>query len=53
VPSESVLQLGALLVPSQWLLWGVMLFALAYYRLDRAQHQSNLTAIQSRDDGSV
>jgi Na+/melibiose symporter-like transporter len=49
VPSESVLQLGALLVPSQWLLWGVMLVALAYYRLDRAQHQSNLTAIQSRD----
>jgi hypothetical protein len=38
-----------LLVPSQWLLWGVMLVALAYYRLDRAQHQSNLTAIQSRD----
>ena len=30
-----------LLVPSQWVLWGVMLVALAYYRLDRAQHQSN------------
>jgi len=27
--------------------------ALAYYRLDRAQHQSNLTAIQSRDGRSV
>ena len=49
VPTESVLQLGTLLVPSQWFLWGVMLVALGYYRLDRAQHQSNLTAIQSRD----
>jgi Na+/melibiose symporter-like transporter len=49
VPYESVLQLGTLLVPSQWFLWGVMLVALAYYRLDRAQHQSNLAAIQSRD----
>ena len=53
VPTESVLQLGTLLVPSQWVLWGVMLVALAYYRLDRAQHQSNLTAIQSRDGRSV
>ena len=49
VPTESALQLGTLLVPSQWFLWGVMLVALAYYRLDRAQHQSNLAAIQSRD----
>ena len=48
VPTESVLQLGTLLVPSQWVLWGVMLVALAYYRLDRAQHQSNLTEIQAR-----
>ncbi|MEK9934027.1 MAG: MFS transporter, partial [Luminiphilus sp.] len=53
VSTESVLQLGALLVPSQWFLWGVMLIALAYYRLDRAQHQSNLTAIRSRDGRSV
>ena len=53
VPTESVLQLGTLLVPSQWVLWGVMLVALAYYRLDRAQHQSNLIAIQSRDGRSV
>ena len=29
-PTESVLRLGALLVPSQWFLWGVMLIALAY-----------------------
>ena len=53
VPTESVLQLGALLVPSQWFFWGFMLVALAYYRLDRAQHQSNLTAVQSRGGQSV
>ena len=53
VPTESALQLGTLLVPSQWFLWGVMLVALVYYRLDRAQHQSNLAAIQSRDGRSV
>ena len=53
VPTESVLQLGTLLVPSQWFLWGVMLVALVYYRLDRAQHQSNLTAIKLRDAQSA
>ena len=48
VPTESMMQLGSLLVPSQWLLWGIMLAALAFYRLDRQQHQSNLAAIEAR-----
>ena len=47
VHAASLTQLGTLLVPSQWALWGVMLAALAFYRLDRAQHQSNLVAIQT------
>ena len=48
VPVASLTQLGTLLVPSQWVLWAVMLGALAFYRLDRAQHQANLAAIQAR-----
>ena len=48
VPTESVLHLGGLLVSSQWLLWGIMLVALGFYRLDRQQHQSNLEAIEVR-----
>jgi len=48
VPTASVMQLGALLVSSQWLLWAIMLVALGFYQLDRQQHQSNLAAISTR-----
>lgn len=48
VPAESVMQLGGLLVSSQWLLWAVMLAAMAFYQLDRQQHQSNLATIGAR-----
>ena len=40
---------GYLLVPSQWLLWAIMLAALAFYRLDRQQHDANLKTIGVRD----
>ena len=50
VPTESVLQLGSLLVPTQWLLWGIMLVAIGFYRLDRQKHQSNLAAIRAREN---
>jgi hypothetical protein len=42
------MQLGGLLVSSQWLLWAIMLVALGFYQLDRQQHQSNLAAISTR-----
>ena len=48
VPTESVMQLGALLVSSQWLLWAIMLLALCFYQLDKQGHQSNLAAISTR-----
>jgi glycoside/pentoside/hexuronide:cation symporter, GPH family len=48
VPEPVVQQIGTLLVPAQWLLWGIMLLALAFYRLDRIQHESNLAAINAR-----
>jgi GPH family glycoside/pentoside/hexuronide:cation symporter len=48
VPVESVMQLGGLLIAAQWLLWAVMLAALAFYQLDRRQHQSNLATIAAR-----
>jgi Na+/melibiose symporter-like transporter len=50
VPAASLTQLGGWLVISQWLLWSIMLAALAFYRLDRHQHQLNLATIQSRDN---
>jgi hypothetical protein len=42
------MQLGGLLIAAQWLLWAVMLAALAFYQLDRRQHQSNLATIAAR-----
>jgi len=48
VPTESIMQLGALLVSSQWLLWAIMLFALCFYQLNKQGHQSNLAAISTR-----
>ncbi|MAI93492.1 MAG: sugar transporter [Halieaceae bacterium] len=48
VSSGAVMQLGGLLVSSQWLLWAIMLVALGFYQLDRKQHQSNLIAISTR-----
>jgi Na+/melibiose symporter-like transporter len=48
VPAGAVMQLGGLLVSSQWLLWAIMLVALGFYQLDRQQHQSNLAAISTR-----
>ena len=53
VPTESVIQLGTFLVPSQWLLWAIMLAALAFYRLDRQQHDANLETIGARDGSRV
>ena len=50
VPAASLTQLGGWLVISQWLLWSIMLVALAFYRLDRHQHQLNLATIQARDN---
>jgi Na+/melibiose symporter-like transporter len=50
VPAASLTQLGGWLVISQWLLWSIMLAALAFYRLDRHQHQLNLATIQARDN---
>jgi GPH family glycoside/pentoside/hexuronide:cation symporter len=40
--------LGAVLVPIQWLLWGLMLWALAYYRLNKTEHESNLVRLGRR-----
>ena len=53
VPAASLTQLGGWLVVSQWLLWSVMLVALAFYRLDRHQHQLNLATIQARNSDAV
>jgi Na+/melibiose symporter-like transporter len=40
--------LGAVLVPIQWLLWALMLWALAYYRLNKTEHESNLLSLGRR-----
>ena len=52
VPAASLTQMGSLLVSAQWLLWGIMLAALAFYRLDRRQHEANLATIEARDRDS-
>ena len=48
VPAETLWQLGAMLVPCQYLLWGVMLVAIAFYRIDRLQHQDHLRVLADR-----
>ncbi len=52
VPAASLTQMGSLLVSAQWILWGIMLAALAFYRLDRRQHEANLATIEARDRDS-
>ena len=51
VAPETVWNLGALLVPSQYLLWGVMLVAIGFYRIDRNQHQAHLEELAEREAG--
>lgn len=48
VPADTVWNLGALLVPSQYLLWGVMLVAIGFYRIDRNQHEAHLKVLADR-----
>ena len=53
VPAASLTQLGGWLVVLQWILWSIMLVALAFYRLDRYQHQLNLATIRARDSDAA
>lgn len=48
VPAETLWNLGALLVPCQYILWGVMLAAIAFYRIDKVQHEGHLQALAAR-----
>ena len=48
VDSTIMWNLGAVLVPIQWLLWALMLWALAYYRLNKTEHESNLLRLGRR-----
>ena len=45
VPAEITRDLGALLVPCQYLLWSLMLIAIYRYRIDKSTHQANLRAL--------
>ncbi|MGB0765829.1 MAG: MFS transporter, partial [Luminiphilus sp.] len=50
VEPETLWNLGALLVPSQYLLWGIMLIAIGFYRIDRRQHEAHLQTLADRDE---
>ena len=45
LPAEITRDLGALLVPCQYLLWSLMLIAIYRYRIDKSIHQANLRAL--------
>jgi len=45
VNATTTWNLGAVLVPLQWSLWALMLWALAYYRLNKSEHEANLTKL--------
>ena len=46
VSPDVLWNLGATLIPSQCILWALMLWALFYYRIDRERHQANLAQLQ-------
>jgi Na+/melibiose symporter-like transporter len=48
VPADTVWNLGALLVPCQYLLWIIMLVAIGFYRIDRGQHEEHLRVLAER-----
>ncbi|GAA4644421.1 MFS transporter [Pontixanthobacter gangjinensis] len=45
VPEDTIWQLGALLAPSQLLLWGCMILAVSRYKIGKAQHNANLAEL--------
>lgn len=45
VNAATTWNLGAVLVPLQWSLWALMLWALAYYRLNKSEHEANLAKL--------
>lgn len=45
VSAATTWNLGAVLVPLQWSLWALMLWALAYYRLNKSEHEANLAKL--------
>jgi len=52
VEPETLWNLGVLLVPSQYLLWGIMLIAIGFYRIDRRQHEAHLQVLADRGESS-
>lgn len=47
--SEQVLfDLGKLYVPTLWLLWGSMLVAISFYRIDQTKHEDNLRRLREQ-----
>lgn len=48
VPESVLWNLGALYVPAIWLLWGAMVVAVSFYRIDRAGHADNVRQLAER-----
>ena len=48
ITQEKVDTFALLYVPTLWVLWGVMLACIGLYRIDRAKHESNLSALAER-----
>lgn len=48
IPPEALFNLGALYAPALWILWGAMLVAIGFYRIDRRRHEENLRHLQMR-----
>jgi Na+/melibiose symporter-like transporter len=51
VPADVVWRLGAYYVPVILSLWMAMMAAIAFYRLDRAEHEENLRQLAERQAG--
>ncbi len=49
VTDAALFSLGAYYVPALAMIWGLMIVCIAFYRLDRAQHEDNLRQLAERN----
>ena len=48
IPEQVLFDLGKLYAPTLWILWGSMLVAISFYRIDQAKHEDNLRQLRER-----
>jgi len=50
VSDEKLWQFGAFYVPTLWILWSLMLFAISRYKIGKEEHEENLRQLRQKPD---